>query len=641
MRASGNPLFFKPVLSRRVPYLYAYAVLLLLKMMLLRHFFFQQIAWTRLAADAAAVLVLLCLLELAVPARWRGTAYWTLNLIVSFILFSSTLYFAHFSSVPTYTALLQLHQVLQIKSSVQSTLDYRYYAYFLDLAVIVVLAVAARVRHGSLDRIASRTRRPVRPGVRRSVAALGIVLCLGISAGYIRSGIPIDNELVAAEQEGFLNYQVASAIKAGKSASEGGNLADAEQEAASLMATYPYRSAKAGAAPAYFGRAAGKNVIVLQLEAFQNFPLHLNLNGQALTPNLNKLADEGFYFPNVYQQIGQGNTSDAEFMSNTSIYPTGKIAMSTGFGDRELPSLPRLLEGQGYEAITLHVNDVTFWDRNQLYPAIGFDRYYDKPSFDNDHFNDFGASDEELYRVGAEKLTALAKAGTPFYAQFVTASSHFPFKVPEGRQRIEVPEAIRGTQLGDYLIAANYTDYAIGTLIDRLKADGLWDDTVIVVYGDHYGLQPDDNDPAKVSEALGIDYDSRISRFNIPFLVHVPGMAQGKRIEQTGGQVDMMPTLANLLGVPLQDGDAPFTAFGHDLLNIDRNVVGSRYYLPTGSFFNDDVLFVPGKGFEDGTAISLKTHKPVADISPYKQDYDYIMQLMGVSDRYVRLLPRR
>ncbi|WP_338131244.1 LTA synthase family protein [Cohnella rhizosphaerae] len=170
-----------------------------------------------------------------------------------------------------------------------------------------------------------------------------------------------------------------------------------------------------------------------------------------------------------------------------------------------------------------------------------------------------------------------------FYAQFVTASSHFPFKVPEDRRRLKVPDALEGTQLGDYLIAANYTDYAIGQLIEGLKREGLWDRTTLAVYGDHYGLQPDDNDPQWVGSVLGIQYDSRISRMNIPFIVHTPGQPTGKRVEQVGGQLDMLPTIANLLGK--KPRDAGVVAFGHDLLNIDRNVVGSRYYLPTGSFF--------------------------------------------------------
>lgn len=69
-----------------------------------------------------------------------------------------------------------------------------------------------------------------------------------------------------------------------------------------------------------------------------------------------------------------------------------------------------------------------------------------------------------------------------------------------------------------------------------------------------------------------------------------------------------MPTLANLLGISLKEQQ--FTAFGRDLLNTDNNVIGMRYYLPTGSFFTNDILFVPGTGFEDGEAISLKTLEP-------------------------------
>jgi phosphoglycerol transferase MdoB-like AlkP superfamily enzyme len=326
-------------------------------------------------------------------------------------------------------------------------------------------------------------------------------------------------------------------------------------------------------------------------------------------------------------------------MSNTSIYPTGTIPMSTGYGDRELPSLPRLLEKYGYESATFHVNDVKFWDRIKLYPALRFDHYYDKPFYTNDHFNEFGASDEELYRVATDKAADMAKQGKPFYTQLVTVSSHFPFQVPEDRKRIKLPDSLQGTQLGNYLTAVNYTDYAIGTLINRLKQEGLWDNTVLVLYGDHSGLQPNDNDPAWIKQQLGINYDARVSRFNIPFIIHLPGQLKGKTVAQVGGQLDIMPTIANLMGISLKD--EKFTAFGHDLLNIDHNVFGIRYYLPTGSFVNNDILFVPGKGFDDGTAISLKSLETIKNIAPYRKDYDYVLQLMGLSDQYVSLLPKR
>ncbi|MBW7455050.1 LTA synthase family protein [Paenibacillus sepulcri] len=600
-------------------------------MILLRSFFFHDIAWSRLTTDAAALLVILSLFELALPLKVKSIVFWLFNFIYSLTLFAATLYFSHFGSVPTYTALYNLDQVLQIKSSVQSTVELSNYLYFIDIVIAVIGWLVLRIIG-------------VRLPANRSIWKIGVlitfVVCIAISARYIQLGMPIENELVAAETDGFLNYQVASAIKAVKdnSIAAEGNTDEIAQEISDLQASYAYKD-QPGEAPAFFGEAKGKNVIVIQMEAFQNFPIHLSLDGKELTPVLNGLADQGMYFPHIFQQIGQGNTSDAEFMSNTSIYPTGKIAMSTGYGNRMLPSMPRLLQERNYEADTFHVNDVGFWDRSKLYPALNFNHYYDKPFYTNDHFNSFGASDEELYRVGVEKLSELSKQGKPFYAQFVTVSSHFPFEVPEDRLKMKIPDALKGTQLGSYLAAVNYTDYAVGTLIDRLKQNGMWDNTVLVLYGDHFGLQPDQIDPALISSELGITYDPQVSRFNIPLIIHMPGETDGKVVNTVGGQLDIMPTIANLLGVSLSE--EKFTAFGHDLLNIDHNVFGMRYYLPTGSFFNNDILFVPGKGFEDGKATSLSTLKPVTDFSAYRKDYDYVLKLMELSDQYVRSLPNR
>lgn len=618
---------------RRSPFILTF-ILVMLKMILFRQFIFQGIQVDRLLTDAAAVLTLLCVAELLTTARWKGIVFGSLNAILSLMLFASTLYFSYYGTVPTYTALHGLDQVLQIKDSVGATIQLTNYLFFLDIVVIAILYFV-NLKRG----VRSVKRKPVAKPLYVIIATL---VCVVISGLYIRGGSDIPNELVQAESLGFLDYQVAAAIKVSKeeSAAKNGSVEETAATVEDLKNSYNKQEGNAEVAgtPNYFGAAKGKNVIVIQMEAFQNFPINLSVGGQEVTPVLNQLAKESFYFPHFYQQIGQGNTSDAEFMSNTSIYPTGSIAMSTGFGDKVLPSLPRVLEKHSYVSNTFHVNDVTFWDRNQMYPALGFTKYYDKPSFKNDNFNGFGASDIEMYRVGLEKLTALHEQDKPFYAQFVTTSSHHPFKVPTDLQRLTVPESLQGKQLGNYLEAINYTDYAIGELIKGLKANGMWEDTVLVLYGDHFGLQTKDNEASWVSSELGIKYDERISRFNIPFFVHVPG-TEGKVMDQVGGQVDIMPTISNLLGVSLEEEG--YTAFGHDLLNIDQNVLGMRYYLPTGSFFNNDILFVPGKGFEDGTAVDLRTLEPVTDFSKYRKDYDYIMELMKVSDEYVKQLPKR
>lgn len=623
----------------RAPF-YIVAGLLWLKLLLVRLLFFDRIAWEWIAADLAPVLLIMGLLTLITPARMRSAVYWGFNGLMSLLLFAASVYFNHFGSVPTYLALYELNQVFQIKESVESTIQRIDYLFFADLAGMILFTLFRRWKKGKPQRV----RRQISTGARRAHLVVMLTAVIGgasLSAYSIHSVRGITNELVQAESAGFLNYEVAAAIKAQEDNDliATGDIRETAAKVSALEASYPYSAKPQGTIPEYFGSQKGKNVIVIQLEAFQNFPLNQSLDGQELTPVLNRLAGEGFYFPHVYQQIGPGNTSDAEFMSNTSIYPIGTLAMSTGFGDRELPGLPRLLRAKGYEAYTFHVNKVGFWNRNELYPALGFSGYYEKDDFENDHFNAFGASDEQLYITAVEKLAELQRKGTPFYAQLVTASSHHPFKIPDEYKRISLPDNLQNTMLGDYLTAINYTDYAIGTLIEGLKQQGMWENTVLVLYGDHFGLQPQDVPPEQVEEALGKPYDSRISRFNIPLVIRVPGMTAGQTVERTGGQLDILPTIANLLGVSLKE--EVFTAFGHDLLNIDRNVIGMRYYLPSGSFFNDEIMFVPGKTFEGGEAVSLDTLQPVADFSQYRSDYDYVLKLMDLSDEYVKLLPQR
>lgn len=610
---------------RKAPLLVTF-IFIMLKMALFRQFIFQEVHISRLVSDAAAVLVILLIVELVTSARWKTLVFGIINTAVSFLLFAAVVYFSYFSNVPTYHAFLNVGQVGQVKDSVQSSIQMKNYLLFADIVLLLLIKVFC-LRAG--DRLASSSAiaRPL-------YVAIALIVCSGVSFGYVQSNRGINNELVQAERLGLFNYQVAAAMNNSRFEASSSNEIQRAIEALEQRKSGKH---KAGS-PSYFGAAKGKNVIVLQLEAFQTIAIGLELDGQEVTPVLNELIKDSFYFPHFFQQIGQGNTSDAEFLSNTGIYPTGSVAISRGFGDREIPSLPRLLAKYNYVSNTFHVNDVTFWDRDKLYPALGFTKYYEKADFVNDKFNGFGASDQELYRVGMEKLRALHKQSQSFYAQFVTTASHHPFKIPKDLQTLNEPEGLKGTQLGNYVQALRYTDEQVGNLIANLKQESMWEDTVLVVYGDHFGMQTKDNDPAWVEEQLGVKYEERISRFGIPLVIHVPGV-EGKTLEQVGGQADIMPTLANLLGISLKDEG--YTIFGKDLLNVTDHVVGMRYYMPTGSFFNDEIMFVPGKSFEDGTAIDLRTFEKVKDFSKYREDYDYILALMKLSDEYMNTLPKR
>lgn len=609
-------------------------ILIMLKMALFRQFTFEGVQVDRLLSDAGAILTILCILELITASRWKTAVFTTVNVIISLLLFASSVFFTFFGSIPTYLVLHGLGQVGQVKDSVESAIEWKYYLLFFDL-VILFIFYGVSLRKKTIKSTSQQAAKPAFVALALSVSLIACFL-------YIRSDLHISNELVQAERLGFLNYQVAIAINERKENSKlkHGSAYKTKETLARLEASLSGddKVVQAGT-PNFHGVARGKNVIFIQLESFQDIMIGLKVNGQEVTPVLNDLIEGGgFYFPNTIQQVGQGNTSDAEFISNTGIFPTGELAMSKGFGDRDIPSLPKLLAERGYESHTFHVNDVTFWDRNQLYPALGFTKYYDRPYFKDDGFNALGASDGEMYRVGFEKLKELHDQSKPFYAQFVTTSSHHPFWVKPEFLNITLPQELFGTQLGHYVTSIQYTDKAVGEFIQKLKANNMWEDTIFVMYGDHFGLQTKENDPAWIKEVLGIAYEERISRFTVPFIVYVPDV-KGKKMEGVAGQVDIMPTVANLLGISLKEEG--YTVFGKDLLNARNNIVGMRYFMPTGSFFNDDIMFVPGKSFEDGTAIDRKTFEPIEDFAKYRGDYDYIMELMELSDDYMKLLPKR
>jgi lipoteichoic acid synthase len=591
---------------------------------LLRIFLFEDISLKGIGFDLAFILVLASIIELLVPKKLTNGFYWSINVIFSILFFVAAVYFAHFGSVIIYTSIFQIKQVGQVSDSVKSTIRLQDFLFFADFLIVLFYSLITKKQ----TKIKTPFLQPLFVQ-KKTWLVLGVVcICFTLLANKLDK--TFTNELIRADRLGLLNYELNTFLLRNQN-----GFTDLG-EATSAIAKAQSNSESTDK---LFGTQKGKNLILVQLEAFQNFPINLSLNGTEITPTLNKLAKVSYYFPHIFQQIGQGNTSDAEFMSNTSLYPTGTIAMSTGYGDRNIPSLPKLLEAQGYEADTFHVNDIKFWDRDKLYPALGFSHYFDKPFYTNDNFNAFGASDEELYRVGLEKLTALQKQNKPFYAQFITLSSHHPFKIPVEKQNNALRDSLTRSQLGDYLLAINYTDYALGVFIDGLKKAGLWENTVLVIYGDHFGLQPNDNTAEAIYKAIGIKYHPDISRFNIPLFIHAPNLQTGEVISQVGGQMDIMPTVANLLGISLKNQN--FVHFGQDLMNITKNAFGVRYYMPTGSFFNNDIMFVPGKGFDDGKATSLSTLEPIKDFSKYKDDYDYVMNQMKLSDEYVNMLPKR
>jgi lipoteichoic acid synthase len=557
--------------------------------------------------------------------RWKLKAYVALNIVLTAFMVSLMIYFKQFGIIVTYHAFKQAKQVADLGNSILELFEPLYLLYYADIIAYFML------KYFRVDQKFTALHNSFKP-----LAALWVI-SVGTLIGYAYSYDHLLNEFKQAERMGLVGYEIHTFVS---SMTTQTTVAAVEQ-----ITPESIRSVKGltyATNPQYFGDAQGKNLIVVQLESFQNFLIGSSIEGKEITPTLNELTKESFYFSNVYQNISQGNTSDAEFIVNTAFYPPAQQAASQAYGSKNIPSLPRFLSKQGYESITLHTNDVDFWNRVQLYPALGFNRYYEKTWFGDEDVIAFGASDEVLYNKTIPLLTELRDKGQPFYAHVIAQSSHHPFAPVEHKQMLSLPEMWDDTLIGNYLKLANYADRALGKFIEQLKAEGLWENTILVIYGDHFGISPHsipEEEKDMLEGLLGHEYTMRVVH-NIPFLITVPGLTpEGLEISNTGGQVDIMPTIANLLGISLLEE----IYFGQDLLNHKKNIIGSRFYLPTGSFLNNEIMYISGATFGDGTIIPLMNNHNVLDTNPmrYKDDFVRIMLIMQMNDAYLESLPER
>lgn len=578
-------------------------------------------SWQTFGTELPFMWLVFCLIEWFATKR-KLAIYVTINLLLTLLLFSVIMYFKYYGVIVTYHALQQVNQVTAVSNSVISLLDPQYLLIFTDVLVLLYLLLRRNVARFWKNTITIRSSRTVY----MVIFAISLALCL-FNVLPNRASM---NEIKKAEEMGILNYEAYTLF--GAEEQELVETEEINQNVINNLKGLP----TAPSVIQFQGIAKGNNVIVIQLESFQNFLIGLTLDGQEVTPVMNKLAGENMYFKHFYQQVGQGNTSDAEYVVNTSTYIPPSGAATGSYAGKQLPSLPKLLKNNGYDTATFHTNVVEFWNRGELYEALGFDRYYDKSFFGTDDTVFFGSSDEVLYEKTAAELDKMSDAGQPFYAHVISMTAHHPFTTPTEKDQILLPERYEGTFVGDYINAQSYADYALGIFIDELKASGIWDKSLIVIYGDHLGLPMyslDDDDKTLMEEIYGHPY-GYTDMINIPLVIAAPNITKPQIFEHTGGQVDLLPTIANLAGVSLSKQ----LIFGQDLLNNKQNVLPERYYLPSGSVINEQTLFIPGNAYEDGTFYSLEdSGDEPGGLS--EKEYNNALKLLLLSDSYVSQLP--
>ena len=580
--------------------------------------------------EAVFVVALLALVALAFPRR-RVVAWAVTFALSSLLMLTAATYASYAGGILTVRDVVLAGQVPEVWSSVTSLLESYWVRYTADLPIVLGLGLLAQWLLGPA-RSARRGR------IAWATAAIGVVACIAMLARALALPAGVD-DIAAARFRGLIAWQIVANFRSadGLDADEIPADPKALQALIDEVTGRTFGGRIADFAP---GIAEGKSVIVVQMEALQEFAVGLTIDGRSMTPNLDRLIERSWYFPNTYSQVRKGTTADAEFIVNTSLYAPHAAASSIAYADRELTSLPRLLrETAGYRTVAFHTNRAAFWNRIRMMPALGFDTFYDRAYFGGDDVIGFGASDEVLWDKTADVLLDLDAIGDPFYAYVITVTSHHPFQaLPAAKHPIGLPAPYDGTHVEDYLSNIEYADRAFGEFLKEYESSGLADHCVLVVLGDHFGLRPPaagTPGAAALEAAVGREYDL-VDSMRVPLIIRLPGQTEGRVVTDTVGQVDIMPTLADVLGLDL----SATPHFGTSAFVEHTTLMQGTGLVTPGAYITDGVAVIPGLDVAGGTAVNLATHARIDPTTVPADTLDRIRRLAALSDGYVRTLPK-
>lgn len=413
----------------------------------------------------------------------------------------------------------------------------------------------------------------------------------------------------------------------------------------------------------------GKNVIVIHAESIQNFLISddyrngepAKFNGKEVTPNLNRLASEGLYFSNFYSEESAGTSSDTEFTFNSSLLPANSGTVFMNYFDREYITTPKLFKELGYSTSSMHANRSSAWNRQTVHPKLGYDElYFYTDAYEIDEEIGLGLSDSSFFRQSIQHLKEIDANNDKWYSLLIMLTNHTPFsditrweqennKVFDVDYKYEQVDETTGkkvtvsapymedTTLGNYIKSAHYADASIGEFIEGLDKEGLLDDTVLIIYGDHdnklkksvynryynYDYKTDDilseDDPKYINVD---DYFYELNR-SVPFIIwtkDMKGTKYNKEIKKVMGMIDVQPTLGNMFGFNNK------YALGHDIFNIDNNVV----VFPSGNWLTDKIYYNSAK--EAYRQIDLSSEVTLDYINYYKQ---YSEKMIEISNNII------
>ncbi|MDQ7095193.1 LTA synthase family protein [Desulfosporosinus sp. PR] len=602
--------------------------LLLLKIFYL-NFFIGVTSSLSMSVCSLAILLAFSIWTCLLTPRSRRTALFVVAGLISTLLWVDLLFYRIYHTVLSIPVLYEAGQVEGVSGSIATLINKGDIVFFIDLLLLAYLFFLRK---------SNKYSSPIGIVRRIAQAVLVFLICgliLGIRLRSVSQSFDQDAYIglnwtnTVLEQMGIINYHILDLyqffnVKDAK--------ADFDGKVGLLKTWMEHHQSLEGTN--LKGVAQGKNLIVIQLEAMQGFLINNSINGQEVTPNLNKLLKSSMYFDNYFTQIAEGTTSDAEFMSLNSLYPAAEGSYYILKPLNTYYSLPAALRNSGFTgSYAFHGYKPEFWNRNIMYPSEGFNKFYNENDFQIDEKMGMGLSDESMFR---QTLSILEQKKQPFFSFIVTLTAHYPWDgIPDNKKGLNIPQGEFSDMFADYLQAQHYADESLGKFMDNLQQQGILDNSVVVIYGDHFGQYLKDEDIRKfLNSPTPINDDTSLELHKVPLLIHLPGGNYAGVRHISGGEMDLYPTLANLFG--LDKGKLFY--FGHDLLNIKEGFSAFRVYAPDGSFATDNLLYIANKDgiFEHGAAYDRQTGKQV-DIEKARSGYQRALWHLTMSDLILKV----
>ena len=501
------------------------------------------------------------LLLLGIGLFFKGRkSYWimiAIDFVLSLWLFANILYYREFSNFLSLSIIKTSGSTADnLGKSIVGITRITDFLTFIDIALIIFL-MAAKVVEYDL--------RPLK--LRFNLLLEGIAaLLIGVNllmAQKDRSGLltrTFDNSYIV-KYLGMNEYAVYDAFKTAQTSEQmaKANVSDLQSVKKYLKINYVKPNST------YTGVAKGKNVLVIHLESFQQFLIGYKWQGKEVTPNLNKLyhSKNTLSFANFYNQVGQGKTSDAEMMLENSLFGLQSGSAMSSYGtSNTFESAPAILKQQGgYTTAVMHGGAGSFWNRNNAYKQFGYEYFMPLSYYQNKpkYYIGYGLKDKIFF---SQSIKYIERLPQPFYLKLITVTNHYPYDLDKKNQSIAKTETGDETVDG-YVQTAHYLDQAVGQLMRWLKKTGLDKNTLLVFYGDHYGISG--NHHKASAELLNQEEFTNFDNLKfqrVPLMFHMKGLKGG--IKKTyGGEIDVLPTLLNLLGIR----NKGTIQFGHDLLS--------------------------------------------------------------------------